>query len=892
MSVQDLRPSPQPISEFYLEKIYNRLDDASPSYISHPNTATKPPAFTPPRYVVWVNALWFLSFTISLSYAMLAMMLHQWARRYQRVTQHIRSSPHKRARVRAFFSDAIDGLHVLWVIEGVRAMIHLSMFLFFAGLLIYLFNICHAVFAAVIWWVAFSTVGYASFTLLPLFRPNSPYYAPLSSILMSLYACISYALFHILSSPVFNRLGFDAAVERFRKSRDHYRKLFFEDIRKIAEETALQQSSVIDVHVLESMFDALGEDRAQEEFFEAIPGFFDSELVHVFKEDLSDEFRNKFSRALNTFLDRTFSFNSITESVRGGRLVICLNAAHAVLGSEDVLQILWDILSRRWPELFQSVETGNALRRWSEGIDDRFTPDVRRIVAQIVVGVRERDERWISLVKTEYGIPGHVLRDYIGHGDSVLLSILLHMTREAFRTGSWTPWILSSLSEFNIRDTFPELQQAFCALWNDIVRDAWSEVGPTNNPVRILRDLRHAYIALHQGTAAALTAFSASTPHFHPVLRQPQSYQFCTVASHRQRLPIYTPMIGSLNIPSLTQLDQSSAVSPLRPSLTESGHTTDGGTVSAQAEGANVIVETSSSMDRTPDSNHTQGSTSPPITSNSEHIAHATSIAGPSVSESVAALISWDPAFLVPGEVLHGPDQSAPSVAKIASTSLVRPDEPAPQIHTSESGKTAEAPVARSLILQHPDPVPATVTPSTGTDQPSCFMPDPGDNLDALKVTISSATLSHPLEGIKQQETVASLAAPDISEILSTVKSIPWSTPTFVISDSPSSPIPSSALSSGMTTLEPPFVESAPTQPDLIPHTFRSPSSSLATASSHIYPQVAPAFDAKVTPSIGTPSPHGKKVLLHLTQTAPPAHNTVVATSQPEDQIHQNLDKL
>ena len=164
------------------------------------------------------------------------------------------------------------------------------------------------------------------------------------------------------------------------------------------------------------------------------------------------------------FLDRTFSFNSVTELARGGRLVICLNAAHAALGVYGISQIFTDIISGRWPELLQSVEKGHALRRWSKISDKQVTWDVRRIVAQIIVGARERDERWMSLVKAEYGIAGHVLQEYIGHGDSVLLSILIHMTRKAFHTRSWTPWILSSLAEFNIRDRFPELQHAFCEL--------------------------------------------------------------------------------------------------------------------------------------------------------------------------------------------------------------------------------------------------------------------------------------------------------------------------------------------------------------------------------------------------------------------------------------------
>jgi len=143
---------------------------------------------------------------------------------------------------------------------------------------------------------------------------------------------------------------------------------------------------------------------------------------------------------------------------------MCLNAAHATLGSHGVSHILLDIRNRRWPELLQSVEMGHSLRRWRDSNGERFTSDIGRIVAQIIVDARERDNRWISLVNAEYGIAEHVLRNYIGHGDNVLLCILTHVTRQVFQTGSRTPWILLSLSEFSIHDTFPELRHAFCAL--------------------------------------------------------------------------------------------------------------------------------------------------------------------------------------------------------------------------------------------------------------------------------------------------------------------------------------------------------------------------------------------------------------------------------------------
>ena len=826
---------------------------------------------------------------------MLATFIQRWARRYIRITQSSRYSPHKRARLRAFFSSGVERWHVSWAVEALPTLLHLSLFLFFVGLVIYLFSTNHIVFGFVVWWVALSMMAYLCITLLPIFRPNSPYYAPLSSILWSLYACISCAIFEVLS-PAFTRLGFDD-MHHFRRSRN-YHKRFSEDIRKTAEDTALRQSGEIDVHVLETTFDSLGEDGAWERFFDAIPGFFDSELVTAI---LPNEFRHKFSQALIEFLDCTFSLISVTESVRSDRLIICLNAAHAALGPEGVSQILQDILNGRWTELLQSVEIGHVLQRWRNTNEGRFTPNVRRIVAQIVVCVRERDSRWFSLVKAEYGIAEHVLRKFFGHGDSVLLSILIHMTRQAFYTRSWTPWILSSLSEFNICDTSPELQHAFCALWNDIVLEALnqgfieempieempneevpneerpSKERPTNIPVQILRDVRRVYIALHQGTDATLTTSSAFPYHFDPVLDHPRSYRVCNITGHRQSLSIRTPVSGSF-IPA-TQLNRSSAASPLHSSPKEGDHTPDGSTAAQQREETDIMVtvEPPSSTDDTPYPSSTRRSTPSLLGANSVRVTQATPITGPSVPESNTC----DPClFPVPGGALHEPCQSAPSAAEIAATH--------PPVHASESGETSEAFVA-PLIFQHLDAVPATIALSTGLD--------PSDGSDALRDSPSSTTPIHPLGGNK---TVAPCGAPDISEFSSTVNLIPPSTrsvsPTVVVSECPS-PVP--VHPSSMTSGEPPsFVKPAPIQPDHILDALRSLSSSLTTGSSHISPQSTSAFEVQITLRIGTPSQHDEThdlnppipmtVLLHLAKTTSPTDDIVAPTLQLGD---YDLDK-
>ncbi|KAH9970797.1 hypothetical protein BJV74DRAFT_738482, partial [Russula compacta] len=177
VSVLDLRPDSQDISAFYLEKIFEQLYlNVTPASI--PSTIPKPPSFSPPTYAIWVNSLWFLSLVISLTAALLATSLQQWARRYVRITQPARCSPEKRARMRAFFADGVDRLHIPWAVEGLPTLVHLSLFLFFSGLLIFLFNVNHTVFGWAIWWIGVFLAVYGWVTVMPIFRHDSPYYSP------------------------------------------------------------------------------------------------------------------------------------------------------------------------------------------------------------------------------------------------------------------------------------------------------------------------------------------------------------------------------------------------------------------------------------------------------------------------------------------------------------------------------------------------------------------------------------------------------------------------------------------------------------------------------------------------------------------------------------------
>jgi len=457
VSVLDLRPNSQDISAFYLREIYQILADPNITVppTSIPSTIARPPPFSPLRYAVLVNSLWFLSLVISLTCALLATSLHQWSRRYIRVTQPTRCNPEKRARLRAFFANGADKMGLPWAVEGLPALIHLSLFLFFAGLVVFLFNINHSVFKIVIWWIGVFSVVYVGMTVMPIFRPDSPYYTPLSSTAWSLHAFLPCALYGILffialilflfflcfvylwnfvfpqrSASHLDYMPLENFVIRLRKQSVHYGSRMLAGEWKAVEETTSKQSSDIDLGILDWTIGALGDDETLGRLFEAIPSFFSSQLVKNLKRPLPDLVRWKFADSFRGFLSRNLTSNSVSEEVKIRQFYICMNAAKVVYDSRDIENILGSLFRLGLGQVPISYRTAEILTRWCTSNERQFSSDFRRTVANIFLFVRERDDRWIALTKDQFGMPEDVLRDNIAHGDnSVLLAILIHRTR-------------------------------------------------------------------------------------------------------------------------------------------------------------------------------------------------------------------------------------------------------------------------------------------------------------------------------------------------------------------------------------------------------------------------------------------------------------------------------
>ena len=520
MSVQDLKPSSQDISAFYLANIYQILSDPNGSQVFIPPTLPNPSTpFSPPPSAVWVNSLWFLSLAISLTCALLATLMQQWARRYMKLIQ-TRYSPHKRARIRAYFAEGVDKLRLPWAVEALPVMLHLSLFLFFAGLAVFLFNINHTVFKVAISWVGFCTAMYLCITFMPMFRHDSPYYAPLSSSAWYFCTGIRFILFRILWW-IANRCNLRYSIRR----RAHnlkwtYCQRILRGMEKEFEETALRAPSEIDGRALMWTYESLDEDHELEQFFAGIPGFCSSKVVDNPQSSLDSLGSRPVAWALNRFLERTWSSNLVPKTIKIRRLVICVRAIDAAHLS-GAAYIILHVFFQHQPALFRSAELGHSLISWGNNDDRKNTLFAQGIIACIIANVPQRNERWFSLTMHHLGISEHVLRGYLENGDSVLLANLIHFTRHfvrSFLKANWEETLLTHIlwrlgSDYNVQDILPGLKHDFCDLWNEIVLQ---RRGRDNHLLlKIFVKIRPIYVALHQGSI------------------QYDQYHLCSNPSHR-----------------------------------------------------------------------------------------------------------------------------------------------------------------------------------------------------------------------------------------------------------------------------------------------------------------------------------------------------------------------
>jgi hypothetical protein len=252
--------------------------------------------FQPTTSAVRVNALWILSLVLSLTCALSATLVQQWARQYLRHALR-RGAPHKRARMRAYIFDGIERFKLNRAIEAITALLHVSVFLFFAGLVDFFSPINTSIAYFTLGCVVLFAVAYATLTILPNLHFHCPYRTPLSGITWRLSQRSFYGIFRVIRGiegrlhgilltlwrwthrEVTGPLGPTKWREVLDDRVEKHRRWFSDGLRKSVELSATGAPPTVDEHALEWTLTALDEDKEIEDFAARIPGFFDSLAV-------------------------------------------------------------------------------------------------------------------------------------------------------------------------------------------------------------------------------------------------------------------------------------------------------------------------------------------------------------------------------------------------------------------------------------------------------------------------------------------------------------------------------------------------------------------------------------------------------------------------------------
>ncbi|KAJ7769193.1 hypothetical protein DFH07DRAFT_1058240 [Mycena maculata] len=166
------------LTPFLLESYTTLLAASANGSTYHIPSATP---FTPPVTSLLCNALWLISLGLSLTCALIATLLEQWARNFLHKAD-LRSAPVIRARVFSYLYYGLRRFGMHRVVDVIPLLLHASLLFFFAGLVAFLIpvNTALTVIAAILLFIVAAV--YSVLTFLPLWYLDCPYRTPLSGL--------------------------------------------------------------------------------------------------------------------------------------------------------------------------------------------------------------------------------------------------------------------------------------------------------------------------------------------------------------------------------------------------------------------------------------------------------------------------------------------------------------------------------------------------------------------------------------------------------------------------------------------------------------------------------------------------------------------------------------
>ncbi|KAJ7278675.1 hypothetical protein C8J57DRAFT_1502536 [Mycena rebaudengoi] len=215
--------------------------------------------FVPATTALICNALWFISLGLSLSSALIATLLEQWARDFLHRAD-LRSAPIIRARIFSYLYYGLQRFNIHMVVEFIPLLLHLSLLFFFAGLVLFLLPVNNIIMGIAAALFGLFVVVYSVLTFLPLIYLDCPYRTPLSGLCWRLLQTLR---------PYLKRRPFTPATSRKALSSDHSDTMAEAMVRCTTE--ASVQRAIRDQRALIWTVKALTDEVELEPFVESIP---------------------------------------------------------------------------------------------------------------------------------------------------------------------------------------------------------------------------------------------------------------------------------------------------------------------------------------------------------------------------------------------------------------------------------------------------------------------------------------------------------------------------------------------------------------------------------------------------------------------------------------------
>ncbi|KAI0058360.1 hypothetical protein BV25DRAFT_1919412 [Artomyces pyxidatus] len=346
-SYQDLTPDPNDSVITLLSQISQQLAVASNGTGATPPFVPSQRPFRPSTSSIRVNTLWFLSLTISLTCALAATLMQQWARQYF-LSSHRHSSPHKRARVRAYLYEGVERFGLMRVVQSIPTLLHISVFLFFIGLIDWLFSINDTVASILSAFIALCALAYVLLTALPIIHINTPYRTPLSTItwyvvqgpVLAVLLCFnSFSQWLTTRQPAFRERISSTLIPKYR-----FRIAY--GISHTLDATAAVLPPDIDFRALAWTLQSLDEDHEIEHFMRGIPGFLRSGDHKKARASLApavdqDTGNSLVAIQLKHLLETCNIASGLSEGVRMRRLLVCLRTIWSLLESFPQIHDMW-----------------------------------------------------------------------------------------------------------------------------------------------------------------------------------------------------------------------------------------------------------------------------------------------------------------------------------------------------------------------------------------------------------------------------------------------------------------------------------------------------------------------------------------------------------------------